>query len=580
MNKKDIDALTSKISSLTSNFNLLANSLGNLNISRLANTVTTLNNLPILQNPQNPPVSQTSPQAQAFQNKLNSLAPPITFSKDVTDGLQNILDNFGVKIKADTILNTVAGLTTAIVGYSVGMKILSSVFDDIRKHIFESFKELADVQAKALATNIVTDQILKDSNVEARNLRSAYLDVQKELLNFREAGILKFNANTINLADRMIFTGQKVGTLATFLTNTALAIGINTQQASELAKSMHDSSILYGVQAQTLFEVADSMKSVNSSLVALLGPSVGPALLKAQNEYINKFGTLYSDQIKTLTTFLADPTKQTAIISAGLTREADRFLKGMMSAEELKLFTRALANYFDRSLGRDGGYLDIPGRASVLEGIGGDTGILMASRAIANAEIRKAAEKDIYESTIMLKDIMTSLKNNITLFAEKVGISIREAFGGKSVQDFRNSINPIFESLNKFTSDFLIKGVDAVQSYRDAQRILQGNKFRGLTAPTPDSIKFEKETKEEMQRYENLKEKLKQNFKTSKLDSVRIRQLQELSPVDSDRSLQVNNAQLAALERIEKNTYDQKRMTDMSTRLSTMAMNLANNQVV
>jgi len=114
----------------------------------------------------------------------------------------------------------------------------------------------------------------------------------------------------------------------------------------------------------------------------------------------------------------------------------------------------------------------------------------------------------------------------------------------------------------------------------DRQKFLSMSRTEQFNLLT-EKDELEKQIKNKAKQMEAL-DKMEQEAelkKTGKLEQFQRNQLRAIRPDDSGSALEIGNAQLAALERIEKNTYDQRRMTDMATRMSTLAMNLATNRV-
>jgi len=275
--------------------------------------------------------------------------------------------------------------------YSLATDVFSKVVDDLKKTFMKTFEELGDLQAKSLATNIQLKDLYAGLGDNAEtDLRSPLLDVSRELLNFREAGITKLDKNILNLVDKMVFTGQKTGALASFLTQTSLAANLNAEQASKLAMELSKSSETYSTQLDSLFEIAKSMESINTNLVALVGANIAPELLKAQSSYIDKFGAQYANNIKTIFSMVFDPKNQTAVIAGGFTAQAERLMRGQMTAEQFKEFSKQLATYFDRALGSRASFAQLPAQEALLRSMGGTPEGLVALRNLALAQIQEA----------------------------------------------------------------------------------------------------------------------------------------------------------------------------------------------
>ena len=501
------------------------------------------------------------------------------------------------------ILDGAAMLATAVAGYSVATKLFGEIISESKKILIESFKEMAELQSKALATNIKTSQLFSGDGLSdsKKELRSALTDVEVELLNFRQAGITTLDKNTVSLADRMIFTGQKVGTLATFLTNTAASLNVNSNQSSELAKSIHESTKAYGVQLDAVFNMIDSLKELNTNLVGLVGPEIGVDLAKMEADYLANFGTGLSDQIKSVLTFMLDPRNQPAMMGLGMMGDVQALYDNKVSAEKLQEILGRFVTSVERITGAGGGNIagELPGRLAGLDSIGVSSKILADARALRSAALKTQMKGDPYEEGLLPKDLMTAIRNNFRRGAENMG----EAFTsigkelGLSYKTLHEKINPLFDSMFGYLNTIFKQGLSFAAntslSNLDNERLeirsrmdeilrrYNGSVVNARQWSGGDYRKLEIQYKEIEEKIIKQKELLDliEKSKLIKLDEFKRSRLESLRPLDTQMSIEMGSAQLAALDRIEKNTYDQRRMTDMATRMSTMAMNLATNSI-
>jgi hypothetical protein len=589
MNKKTLDALTASMSNLTTKFTAMTAAM-----------------------PQNPAGQPQMPQG-GFD--LSKFIPKIDLPDSAKTALTNIANGLNVAggalgvnlgLDGDKIAAGITGLLTTMAAYTLATNTLSKVMEDVKDTVKKAFVELGELQAKSLATNINLRDLFEGTKAgnltvtDSLNLRSSLLDVSKELLNFREAGITKLDKNILNLVDKMVFTGQKTGALASFLTQTSLAANLNAEQASKLAMELSKSSETYSTQLDSLFEIAKSMESINTNLVALVGANIAPELLKAQSSYIDKFGAQYANNIKTIFSMVFDPKNQTAVIAGGFTAQAERLMRGQMTAEQFKEFSKQLATYFDRALGSRASFAQLPAQEALLRSMGGTPEGLVALRNLALAQIQEA-KTNVYDITVVLKDFIVVLRNNITQTVQDLGDILRKGFQseGGNYKSIRETLNPMFRSMRTGILDLsmefikLFSGLTSKETrLKELNDYLNAMPKYSLFYTEPNSGQYKlrqayeeerdkliKEVQQEKDALQRMEKEASEKKKTSSLEQFRRNQLRSFSPDDSGSALEIGNAQLAALERIEKNTYDQRRMTDMATRMSTLAMNLATNRV-
>jgi hypothetical protein len=474
MNKKTLDALTSRLASVTDMFDKMANSL--------VSTTTTMADASRRVAAQNPGQSPQGPKPPDFvtgilnqlktplQDFLRYVAPVEAYTKTemLTDKSWGFINDTYTpneeKIKGvvDSLLGAVNPLITGALTYGIATTVIPEVGKFIIGEFVGAMKVVADVQAKALATGFEEADIFDQFEIEG--LRSAILDMEVEMLKFREIGIRGLSTDTTKLADRMLFTGQNVGVLGKFLTSNALAIGLNTQQAEALAKEIMDSTVGYEASQQAILEAAMSLQEVSNKVNALAG--TGPELTRLMAVYTSRFGVEKSEDLKTALSFLLDSNNQTFIRSQGLVEQVNRILSGQASPEEMRALMQQVTEKLKFIAPKATGVQEFQRVEAALNAYGVS---LQQRQSMENLATSEFVEQmgDSYDKAVVFKDALTGITNEMQTAARGMMTGLTSFLGqnGNTWKDIRTGISDLFKSLfAALDASFVNEAINFVKS--------------------------------------------------------------------------------------------------------------------
>jgi hypothetical protein len=477
MNKKTLDELTSRLASVTSMFDKMANSLA-------TTTTTMVDASRRTQNPGQSPQGQKPPDfvtgildqiKTPLQDFLKYVSPLESYSntqmlsKMVPDpdswwSDKRVPDEEKIKGIVDSMLGAVNPLITGALTYGIATTVIPEVGKFIIGEFVGAMKVVADVQAKALATGLEEADILGEFNVAASQLRSPLLDMESELLKLREIGIRGLNTDTTKLADRMLFTGQNVNVLGKFLTSNALAIGLNTQQAEALAQEIMQSTVGYEASQQAILEAAMSLQEVSNKVNALAG--TGPELTKLMAVYTSRFGVEKSEDLKTALSFLLDSKNQTFIRSQGLVEQVNRLLSGQASPEEMRALMQQITERLKFIAPKATGVQEFQRVEAALNAYSIST---QQRQSMENLATTKFVENmgDSYSKVVVFKDVLVGVTNEMQNAAKGMMTGLTSFLGkdNRTWEDLRTKISVVFQSLFSVLDTSLVKkGLEVAKS--------------------------------------------------------------------------------------------------------------------
>jgi len=474
MNKKTLEALTSRMTSLTDSFSKLNDSVGKLDFSNMA-----ANMAKAAMQFQNPPVQGGGGAVAAVQNPAGGgisidnffKKPLLGFLESFSGALDGI---FGVDAStpearnklADSILGMIGPAMTTAAGYAVVTTLVPEAVKLVISEFYSSMKSVTELQTRALATGLKEADILDKFNVDANELRSSIIDMEGELLKLREVGIRGLSGDTTKLADRMLFTNQNVGVLAKFLTSNALAVGLNTEQAQSLAQEIVKLTAGYGASQQAILEAANSIQEISTRVNVLAG--TGPELTKAMATYTASFGVENAAMLKDALGFMFNTQNQTFIRAFGFTDQINKVLAGQASPEELLVLIQQISARLESIQPK---VVDIT-QGQILETALKSYGFTPEQRqtfdTLAGTKLLTAT-KDIYGSTVVFKDVLNGLSNEMAKAAKGIMTGVTSFLGdGKDWKQVRQPITEFFESISELVNSTYIKiGMNYIKSILD-----------------------------------------------------------------------------------------------------------------
>jgi hypothetical protein len=475
MNKAELDAILAPFLQATSHLS----------------TIASKQNPTVSQGPGPTSTSTPAPAPAASQNPLpGTLGAQLTNSlmgqvKTFGTSLSNLLDITAVKIVPSFSADAKARLQAqglgvssftdqfAQLGKSVGMitgEILTTYFTvlatfdalklvgkEILNLFKKSFEEVSNFQLKSLAANISPIEVFGksmviqgDALIQFRNdLKSTAVEFQNELLKFRDVGISKLDTGTAKLVDKMLFTGQKVGSLATFLSTNAAAVGMNTDQAASLALQLDLVANKFEIQQDTLLEVTQSIKEFSVKMAAI-APGLGGNIEKLMGTLVPQFGLQLGDSVKSMLS-LFDPKNLVLITQIGLQDVYEKIRAGTATSEDLKLASRKLVEFADRQLATG---QDLTGdfvKDKFLQIFGISDQALVAARVLSDAVIKEGegANESVVNSFKSIKELVNSVKNKMQEFAISFGAAISDSGGVEFAKTFVNKASDYIKNLAK-----------------------------------------------------------------------------------------------------------------------------------
>jgi hypothetical protein len=390
-----------------------------------------------------------------------------------------------------------AAATTEVLAATASMLILVDttklLFGELVKEFKAAFTDVSNFQIKAIAANIEPVKVFSeglaatDEELETfkYNLKSTAIEFQQEILKFRDVGISKLDLGTAKLVDKMVFTGQKVGTLATFLSNNAAAIGMNTDQAMALALNLDKVASEFQIQQDTLFEVAQSIKEFSVKMAAI-APGLGGNIEKLMGTLVPQFGLQLGDSVKSMLS-LFDPKNLVLITQLGLQDVYEKIRAGTATSEDLKLASQKLVEFADKQLATEPGLVGDFMKTQFFKTFGISDQEMVAARALSDAAIKegKDVSKTVFENFGTLKDLTNRIRSEMQGFVTELGnvlgktgaIDIAKDLvnqlskGAKSM--FGKLIGGLLTELNNTTGatfDLSIPGLNTIKIPREGLR--------------------------------------------------------------------------------------------------------------
>jgi len=326
-----------------------------------------------------------------------------------------------------------AAATTEVLAATASMLILVDttklLFGELVKEFKAAFTDVSNFQIKAIAANIEPVKVFSeglaatDEELETfkYNLKSTAIEFQQEILKFRDVGISKLDLGTAKLVDKMVFTGQKVGTLATFLSNNAAAIGMNTDQAMALALNLDKVASEFQIQQDTLFEVAQSIKEFSVKMAAI-APGLGGNIEKLMGTLVPQFGLQLGDSVKSMLS-LFDPKNLVLITQLGLQDVYEKIRAGTATSEDLKLASQKLVEFADKQLATEPGLVGDFMKTQFFKTFGISDQEMVAARALSDAAIKegKDVSETVFENFGTLKDLTNRIRSEMQGFVTELG---------------------------------------------------------------------------------------------------------------------------------------------------------------
>jgi len=480
MNKKTLDALTSRMASLTDGFSKLNESVNKLDFGAMAANMVKASLQ--MQNPgQGGAVAAVPPTGGGGISIDNFFKKPLL---GMLESFSGALDFVGVDASTEAARNKLAdsilaGLGPALatsLGYSIATTLLPEAVKFIVSEFYSSMKSVTELQTKALATGLKEADILGKFGVGADELRSSIIDMEGELLKLREIGIRELDGETTKLADRMLFTNQNVGVLGKFLTSNALAVGLNTEQAQSLARKIIESTAGYGASQQAILEAANSIQEISTKVNALAG--TGPELTRAMATYTASFGVENAAMLKDALGFMFNTQNQTFIRAFGFTDQINKVLAGQATPEELLTLIQQMSDRLESIRPK---VVDIT-EGQILENALKSYGFTPEQRqtfdTLASTKLLKQT-KDIYEGTVVFKDALNGLGNEMAKAAKGIMTGVTSFLGdGKDWKQIRKPITEFFESISELVNSTYIKvGLKFIKDYIDPDKYIGQGMF-------------------------------------------------------------------------------------------------------
>lgn len=390
-----------------------------------------------------------------------------------------------------------AAATAEVLAATASMLILVDttklLFGELVKEFKAAFTDVSNFQIKAIAANIEPVKVFSeglaatDEELETfkYNLKSTAIEFQQEILKFRDVGISKLDLGTAKLVDKMVFTGQKVGTLATFLSNNAAAIGMNTDQAIALALNLDKVASKFQIQQDTLFEVAQSIKEFSVKMAAI-APGLGGNIEKLMGTLVPQFGLQLGDSVKSMLS-LFDPKNLVLITQLGLQDVYEKIRAGTATSEDLKLASQKLVEFADRQLATEPGLVGDFMKTQFFKTFGISDQEMVAARALSDAAIKegKDASKTAFENFGILKDLTNRIRSEMQGFVTELGNALGKAGAIDIAKDLVNQLSKgaksmfgkliagLLTELNNTTGptfDFSVPGFNTIKIPREGLR--------------------------------------------------------------------------------------------------------------
>lgn len=174
--------------------------------------------------------------------------------------------------------------------------------------IFQMGKEIDKLQRRALASDTSIELLDKSY----RGLHGSNLKLMGEILNFRNEGIKKMTAGTLQLVSRMKMTDQSTHGLISLMGENSVALMMSVTEQGNLADSIMKSSLTFGATQEnvikTLNGVAKSLELAKVSGYDTAGTLKGVADLASQ------YGPKLDSVLKSGMNFFAGPDFQSKIL--------------------------------------------------------------------------------------------------------------------------------------------------------------------------------------------------------------------------------------------------------------------------
>jgi len=343
---------------------------------------------------------------------------------------------------------------------------LKLLFGELVKEFKAAFTDVSNFQIKAIAANILPVDVFseglaatgQDLDDFKNNLKSTAIEFQQEILKFRDVGISKLDLGSAKLVDKMVFTGQKVGTLATFLSNNAAAIGMNTDQAIALALNLDKVASEFQIQQDTLFEVAQSIKEFSVKMAAI-APGLGGNIEKLMGTLVPQFGLKLGDSVKSMLS-LFDPKNLVLITQLGLQDVYEKIRAGTATSEDLKLASQKLVEFADNQLATEPGLVGDFMKTQFFKTFGISDQEMVAARALSDAAIKegKDASNTAFENFGILKDLTNKIRSEMQRFVAELGNALGKSGAIDTAKDLINSLSKgaksmLFNFMGTLTND-------------------------------------------------------------------------------------------------------------------------------